>query len=77
VKKKTLGGEHSDTVTAIEALANSYNNGGRTQDTIKLREKVLQVKKKTLGGEHSDTVTVIEALANSYDSVSRTQDAIK
>jgi hypothetical protein len=25
-KEKTLGGEHSDTVTAMEVLANSYDN---------------------------------------------------
>ena len=59
-----LGSEHPDTLRAMNNLAVSYSDVGRRQETMELRERVLEARQRTLDSEHPDTLSAMNDLAN-------------
>jgi Tetratricopeptide repeat len=57
VTKRTLGGEHADTLATMGDLARSYRDLGRRQEAVGLCETVLEAMERTLGEERSETLT--------------------
>jgi tetratricopeptide (TPR) repeat protein len=71
------GPEHPETLAAMHNLANAYDEAGRRDEALKLREQVLPLRRKVLGPEHADTLKSMHNLANSYDEVGRLDEALK
>ena len=74
---KALGLEQTDTLAAMNNLAISYQEAGRTDEAIKLREEVLTLDRKVLGPEHPDTLAAMDNLAISYSDAGRKDEALK
>src|SRR5205823_1234379 len=55
-KRKGLGPEHLDTLTAMGDLAGSYFDAGRQDDALKQYEELLVLRRKVSGPEHHDTL---------------------
>jgi tetratricopeptide (TPR) repeat protein len=53
---RSIGPEHPDTLKAMHNLAISYDDAGRRDEALKLREEVLALRRKVLGPEHPDTL---------------------
>jgi tetratricopeptide (TPR) repeat protein len=58
-------------------LASLYDQAGRREEALKLREQVLALRRKVSGPEHPDTLWAMFALANSYDQAGRREEALK
>jgi tetratricopeptide (TPR) repeat protein len=58
-------------------LAISYDEAGRWEEALKLREEVLRLRRKVLGPEHRNTLWAMHALANSYEEAGRQDEALK
>ena len=74
---KTLGLEQTDTLAAMNNLALSYQEAGRNDEAIKLREEVLTLDRKVLGPEHPDTLSAMHNLAIAYFDSGRKDEALK
>ena len=57
-------------------LANSYQDVGRRNEALKLREEVLTLRRKVNGPEHPDTLRAMDTLASSYTAVGRLEEAL-
>ena len=75
MRKKLLGEEHPDTLTAMENLANTYFNQGRWNEAEQLEVQVMNMTKKLLGEEHPDTLTAMGNLGLTYRSQGRWNEA--
>ncbi|WP_260695925.1 tetratricopeptide repeat protein, partial [Streptomyces sp. IB201691-2A2] len=64
------------TLTARNNLASSYQQAGRTEESIDLLEQVAADMERLLGGEHPDTLTARANLASSYQQAGRTEESI-
>ena len=73
---KNLGMENTNTLSAMNALANSYDSTSRREEALKLREQVLAFRRKVLGPEHPDTLTAMNNLAISYWEAGRNDEAL-
>ena len=56
MRKKLLGDEHPDTLTAMGNLANTYFNQERWNEAEQLEVQVMDMAKKLFGAEHPDTL---------------------
>jgi len=65
VRRRVLGNEDADTLTAEDALADDLYSQGKYRDTEALQREVLEARRRVLGNEHSDTLASKERLANS------------
>ncbi|KAG8792030.1 hypothetical protein FRC12_007463 [Ceratobasidium sp. 428] len=65
-RKEALGGDCSETLSAMSNLANTYSNQGLYKQAETLQVQVLEGRKRTLGGEHPDTLTAMSNLASTY-----------
>jgi serine/threonine protein kinase/TPR repeat protein len=72
-----FGPEHPDTLTAMSALAYSYDAAGRRDDALRLREEVFAQRRKVMGPGHPNTIEAMENLAISYVKSSRLVEALK
>jgi hypothetical protein len=71
------GPEHTNTLVAMNNLANSYSNAGRQDKALKLREEVLALFSKVSGLKHPDTLKAMHNLATSYYQAGRKEEALK
>ena len=55
----------------------SYNEIGRHQEAMELREKTLEASRRTLGSEHPGTLRAMNNLAFSYSRLGRHQEALE
>ncbi len=58
-------------------LATSYDEAGRRDEALKLREEVLPLRRRVSGPEHPDTLWAMHDLATSYDEAGRRDEAFK
>jgi tetratricopeptide (TPR) repeat protein len=63
LRRKVSGPENVQTLRAMNNLANSYNDAGRQDEALKLREQVLTLRRKVLGAVHPDTLAAMNDLA--------------
>jgi eukaryotic-like serine/threonine-protein kinase len=61
---------------AMNNLAFSYDDDGRRDEALKLREEVLALYRKVLSPEHPDTLRAMRNLAISYESANRRDEAL-
>ncbi|KAJ6535373.1 hypothetical protein DFH09DRAFT_1404452 [Mycena vulgaris] len=74
-RRRILGGEHPDTLSAMNNLANTYSELGQSQEAEQLQVEVLKQQRKMLGEEHPDTLTATNNLATTYSQLGRSQEA--
>ncbi|CAN9281448.1 unnamed protein product [Alternaria alternata] len=72
---KTLGHDHTDTLTSMVNLASTYINQGRWEDAEKLEVQVMETRKRKLGADHPDTLTSMANLASTYREQGRWGEA--
>jgi len=60
----------------MENLTTAYEEAGRLDEALKLREKDLAIRLKVLGPAHPDTLFTMNELASSYFSAGRSTEAI-
>ena len=58
-------------------LANCYEEAGRWEEALKLREQVLGLRRKISGPEDLDTLKAMHGLANSYQEAGRPEEALQ
>jgi tetratricopeptide (TPR) repeat protein len=72
-----LGREHLVTLTAMNNLANAYQDAGRWDEAILLHEQTLKAVGKQMGPDHPKTLTLMNNLARAYDVAGRSDEAIQ
>ena len=77
MRKKLLGAEHPDTLTAMGNIASTYESQGRWNEAEKLEIQVMDMTKKLLGTEHRDTLISMGNLASIYQNQGRWNEAEK
>jgi tetratricopeptide (TPR) repeat protein len=65
-RRRVLGEEHPDTITAKANLATTYSRQGKEDKAEELKVKVLAARRRVLGEEHPDTITAKANLALTY-----------
>ena len=73
---KTLGPDHTHTLTSRGNLAVAYRSAGRLGEAIDLHERNLADCERVLGPDHPDTLTSRGNLAAAYKSAGRLEQAI-
>ncbi|KAI4940763.1 hypothetical protein J4E91_011250 [Alternaria rosae] len=76
-RKKVLGREHEDTLSAMSMVGSAYRLGGRWDDAKKLDVQVMETSKTNLGDDHPFTLTSMGNLASTYWNQGRWNDAEK
>lgn len=66
IRKKILGVQHPDTITASANLAGTYRELGKLIEAKVLQEEVVNLRKAILGARHLSTLTASNNLANIY-----------
>ena len=70
-RRKFLGVEHPDTITAMEWLAVTRRYLGKYIEAEKLEIQVVEARKRILGVEHPDTIRAMEGLGVTYYRLGR------
>jgi tetratricopeptide (TPR) repeat protein len=73
---RLLGGDHPNTLLALDHLAAAYENAGRLTEAIPLFERALADHERVQGPGHADTVQARSSLASAYEAAGRPADAI-
>ncbi|KAF1952875.1 hypothetical protein CC80DRAFT_495015 [Byssothecium circinans] len=61
-RKRILGNEHPDTLTAMGNLAFMFKSQSRNKEAILLIEACFQLRKRVLGHHHPHTESSLESL---------------
>jgi tetratricopeptide (TPR) repeat protein len=72
-----LGADHRNTLKTLDNLANVYDEFGRRDEALKLREKSLALERASLGPDDPDTLGAMNNLAASYSNHGRHVEALK
>ena len=75
VLEKVLGGEHPDTVAALNNLALLYQSMGRLAEAEPLAKRALATAEKVLGKDHPDVASQLTNLAGLYRATGRLAEA--
>jgi len=62
-RRRQLGADHPDTLTAMNSLAGTLKAQGDLPKARQLQEQVLESSRRQLGAEHPDTLTAMNNLA--------------
>ncbi len=65
VRKRVLGAEHPDTLTATGNLAASIKSQEKYDEAVAMDREVLAVQQRVLGADHPDTLSTVGDLAAS------------
>ena len=76
-RKRILGVEHPDTISAMGNLASTYCDLGKFTEAEKLEIQVLDARKKILGEGHPDTILAMGNLAFTYHNLGKYTEAEK
>jgi TIR domain/Tetratricopeptide repeat len=68
-RRRVLGAEHPDTLTAMADLAYLYNSWKDFARARKLGNQVIEVRRRVLGAEHPDTLTSMADLTSTLLAV--------
>jgi hypothetical protein len=63
-RRRILGEEHLDTVTAMSNLANMLSDQGKLEEAAAMKMEVLGKRRRILDEEHLDTISAMNNLAN-------------
>jgi len=67
--------ENPDTLTAMLALASTYQAQGRNAEVAQIQEQVLEKERRILGEEHPHTLNAMHSLALTYQAQGRNAEA--
>jgi tetratricopeptide (TPR) repeat protein len=76
LRRATLGIDHPETLSSMNALAGIYEWLGRSRDAVPLKEEILEVKERQFGPDHSATIDSVEGLANACRAAGQGDRAI-
>ncbi len=76
LRTETLGEMHTDTITNIDKLAETYGVLGRHAEALPLREKVLRLTIETRGEQHPNVLIGLNNLAVTYKALGRHAEAL-
>jgi hypothetical protein len=62
-RRRILGEEHLDTVTAMSNLANTLGDQGKLEEAAAMLQEVLEKIRRILGEEHPHTISAMSNLA--------------
>ncbi|KAK2605986.1 hypothetical protein QQS21_003612 [Conoideocrella luteorostrata] len=62
-RKRILGDEHPDTISAMGNLAITLGGQGKLDEAAQMQKEVLEKRKRILGDEHLDTISAMSNLA--------------
>jgi tetratricopeptide (TPR) repeat protein len=74
---KHLGSDHLATISTMHRVANSYDELGRGEEALKLRQQVLAFIQQKAGPDHRDTLDAMNQVALSYSRLGRFTEATK
>ncbi|KAM3101157.1 tetratricopeptide repeat protein [Phormidesmis sp. 146-12] len=66
IREQQLGGDHPDTATSLNNLAQLYDSQGRYEAAEPLYVRSLQIREQQLGPDHPDAATSLNNLAGLY-----------
>jgi len=66
LRRDSLGPDHPDTLTSMNALAVAYEKAGKLNRAIALHEQALEAQRLKLGEDHPDTLISMNNLALDY-----------
>jgi tetratricopeptide (TPR) repeat protein len=70
IRERVLGGEHPDTLTAMNDLALTLDALEDLPGALRLYERTLEIRERVLGREHADTLTSMNNLAGTLRDLS-------
>jgi tetratricopeptide (TPR) repeat protein len=77
IRTRTLGEEHTNTLTAMDLLADSYCKQERFKEAEELFLSVIEKQKRTLGEDHHSTLTTMRRLAGLYRKNDKKEEGLK
>jgi tetratricopeptide (TPR) repeat protein len=66
-----------ETLTAMNQLANDYDDSNRTEEAIVLYKETLALRQEKLGLDHPDTLSSLNNLAAAYANSGRLEEAVE
>jgi hypothetical protein len=75
IRRRSIGGDHPDTLTSIHNLATTYDALGRYADAERLYLEVCEAKRRVLGEVHPATTLSIARLAGMHVKIKRYDEA--
>jgi tetratricopeptide (TPR) repeat protein len=72
-----LGADHSETLQAMDSLAEDYRKLRRFPAAAEILAKTLAIQRAALGPDHLETASGMIRLANAYNDLGRHLDALK
>ncbi|KAF2804628.1 TPR-like protein [Mytilinidion resinicola] len=76
-KRRLLGEEHPDTISAMYNLAVTLGYQGQLDEAAKMKKEVLEKRRRILGEEHPDTILVMSNLAQTLGDQGQVDEAAK
>ena len=76
-RRRILGEEHLDTISAMNNLANTLGDQGQLDEAAKMKKEVLEKIRRILSEEHPDTISAINNLANTLGDQGQLDKAAK
>ena len=73
--RESILGNHPDTATALNNLAELYRAMGRYSEAEPLYQRSLSIREQQLGADHPDTAQSLNNLAELYRAMGRYSDA--
>ncbi|THH16169.1 hypothetical protein EW146_g4419 [Bondarzewia mesenterica] len=74
-RRRVLGEEHPDTLTAMGNLASTFSDQGRWKEAESLEVVVMETRQRVLGEEHPDTLSTMANLASTFSNQGRWKEA--
>lgn len=71
----SYGPEHPDTITAMNNLALTLSNQGKTDEAASIQQQALEITHRIRGPEHPDTISVMNNLALMLDDQAKWDEA--
>jgi tetratricopeptide (TPR) repeat protein len=76
-RRRLLGEEHPDTISAMNNLANTLGDQGQLEEAAKMKKEVLEKMRRILGEEDPDTIMAMNNLAITLGDQGQLEDAAK
>lgn len=76
-RRKRLGPEHPETLTAMAALSSSLALAARSEEALTVYRELLGIRQRLNGPEHPATLNVVESMVNVNLDIARISEAEK
>ena len=65
-RRRVLGNDHPDTLTAINKMGLTLHNQGKYEEALSYTTEALEARRRVLGNDHPDTREILNALLELY-----------